>query len=213
MQEMNSTVQHCIWADLTRWEGLGTLKCSSLFYVTNLPLLQIKTHCSVIRIYWIEPFSSNIFLHGSWLWERCIAWFLALREMYQVWFVIVRLHLKLRLNNSIFLVGVTSEGGKCLSAKVMFTTCRILNIPNGVDLGKSLVWAWKESNVASFNTQWVKGGDPKFFCRWGERAYFSPWTFHCWKFHNLSKFQTYPQTSPPPIAVTHCATVVCIVFL
>ena len=64
-----------------------------------------------------------------------------LREMYQVWFVIVRLHLKLRLNNSIFLVGVTSEGGKCLSAKVMFTTCRILNIPNGVDLGKSLVWA------------------------------------------------------------------------
>ena len=120
MQEMNSTVQHCIWADLTRWEGLGTLKCSSLFYVTNLPLLQIKTHCSVIRIYWIEPFSSNIFLHGSWLWERCIAWFLALREMYQVWFVIVRLHLKLRLNNSIFLVGVTSEGGKCLSAKVMF---------------------------------------------------------------------------------------------
>ena len=152
MQEMNSTVQHCIWADLTRWEGLGTLKCSSLFYVTNLPLLQIKTHCSVIRIYWIEPFSSNIFLHGSWLWERCIAWFLALREMYQVWFVIVRLHLKLRLNNSIFLVGVTSEGGKCLSAKVMFTTCRILNIPNGVDLGKSLVWAWKESNVASFNS-------------------------------------------------------------
>ena len=159
----------------------------------------------MIRIYWIEPFSSNIFLHGSWLWERCIAWFLALREMYQVWFVIVRLHLKLRLNNSIFLVGVTSEGGKCLSAKVMFTTCRILNIPNGVDLGKSLVWAWKESNVASFNTQWVKGGDPKFFLPLGSTGLFFSMDLPLLKISQFEQISDIPSDLPP----THCGNPLC----
>ena len=96
MQEMNSTVQHCIWADLTRWEGLGTLKCSSLFYVTNLPLLQIKTH----HVLWYEfiglnpshqiyscmvPGFERDVSHGSWLWERCIKFGLWLWDFTSSW--------------------------------------------------------------------------------------------------------------------------------
>ena len=136
------------------------LHCPSFFYVTNLPLLHIKTHCSVIRVYWIKPFSSNIFLHDSWLWERC-----------QVWFVIVRLHLKLRLNNSIFLVGVTSEGGKCLSAKVMFTTCRILNIPKGGFPKKKTVFFWNfsQNKIAPYGLK-CKINHKKFQLRGSQRG-------------------------------------------
>ena len=143
------------------WDARNELYCSALHMSRPYQVRRVGNTKVFFPLLCNKPatiankntlFCDTNLLDWTLLIKYILAWFLALREMYQVWFVIVRLHLKLRLNNSIFLVGVTSEGGKCLSAKVMFTTCRILNIPNGVDLGKSLVWAWKESNVASFNS-------------------------------------------------------------
>ena len=90
--------------------------------------------------------------------------------MYQVWFVIVRLHLKLRLNNSIFLVGVTSEGGKCLSAKVMFLKVTSLMVL----ISANRLSGPEKSQMSPVSTHsGLRGGIRNFFCRWGQGAYFS----------------------------------------
>ena len=64
--ELYFTALHLITPYQVRRVG-NTKVFFPLLCLTNVLLLQIRTHCSVIRINLMKTFSSNIFLHGSWL--------------------------------------------------------------------------------------------------------------------------------------------------